>query len=165
MEQRRNAYLRANGFTVDAYDAPWTPVVILGLRLGVPNTPRHRWAIRLHDLHHLATGYGTDPSGEAEISAWELRRGIRSLGVYVGAIVLSLALLGLVIAPQRTWRAWRTSGRGGCSLFNQRDEPAYESLLRLDVGALRTRLGLPAQGLADCVRGERSSPRLPARQT
>jgi hypothetical protein len=153
VEQGRDAYLHENGFTLEAYEAAWTPASFLGLRFAVPNTSRHRWAIRLHDLHHVATGYGTDPAGEAEISAWELRRGIRSLGLYVGTIVLGLALLGLVIAPRRTLRAWRASGPAGRTLFNQRDEVAYESLLRRPVGELRTLLGVPRLGLAECPGG------------
>ena len=46
-------------------------------------------AVRWHDLHHVATRFGTDNVGEGEISAWELRRGLRGLGPYVGAIVLA----------------------------------------------------------------------------
>lgn len=89
VEQGLNAYLEENGFTVKAYDAPRTPASFLGLRFSVPNTPRHRWAIMLHDLHHVATGYGTDPAGEGQISAWECRRGLRPLGLYVGSIGVS----------------------------------------------------------------------------
>lgn len=142
----RDAYLRENGFTVEAYAAPRTDASLFGVRFSVPNTPHHQWAIRLHDLHHVATGYGTDHTGEAEISAWELRHGLRALGPYVGAIVLGGALLGLLVAPVRTLRAWRaSSGRG--SLF-QRDDLDYESLLALSVGELRAILDVPAGGIA-----------------
>ena len=59
------------------------------------------------------TGYGTDLYGEIEVSAWECRRGLRSLGLYVASLVAGFALLGFLIAPRRTWRAWtRGSGRG-----------------------------------------------------
>ena len=87
-----------------------------------------------------ATGYGTDLRGEGEISAWELRRGIRPLGFYVGSIVLSGALLGLLIAPVRTIRAWRRSGRTP-SLFGMHDR-SYDELLTLTVGELRELLAI-----------------------
>ena len=71
-----DAYLEENGFTPEEYDAPRTPASFLRIRFSVPNPPRHRWAIMLHDLHHVATGFGTDPAGEGQISAWEFRRGV-----------------------------------------------------------------------------------------
>jgi hypothetical protein len=143
----RDAYLAENGFTLEGYTAPRTEASILRFRFSVPNTPRHQWAIRLHDLHHIATGYGTDHAGEAEISAWEARHGLRALGLYVGAIVVSGALLGLLIAPQRTLRAWR-AGRAPGSLF-QRHDLDYEALLGMSIGELRAVLALPPDGLAE----------------
>jgi hypothetical protein len=145
----RDAYLLENGFTVEAYDAKWTDASVLGIRIAVPNTPTHRWAIMRHDLHHGATGYGTDLAGEGEISAWELRRGLRGLGLYVGSLVLTGTLAGLLVAPRRTIRAFRAAGAGR-SLF--RREESYDDLLAFDVAALRAYLGVPAEGLA-AVRG------------
>lgn len=148
--QARDAYLAENGFTLESYDDAWTPVVLLGLRLGVPNTRHHRWAIMLHDLHHVATGFGTDLRGEAEVSAWELRRGLRGLGLYVGAIVTSGAVLGGLYAPRHVARAWRASSRG-TSLFG-RSEP-YDAWLAMTVGELRDTLRIPRGGLAASPRG------------
>ena len=113
MRDGRTPYLAENGFTVDAYDSKWTDASFFGIRFRVPNTARHRQAIMMHDLHHVATGYGTDLVGEAEISAWEVRRGLRGVGAYVGAIVIAGATAGLVFAPRRTLRAWRASRPGG----------------------------------------------------
>src|SRR5437660_355076 len=64
----RDAYLAENGFSVAEYDDKWTKASFFGIPLRVPNTARHRWAIMLHDLHHVATGYGTSFDGEGEIS-------------------------------------------------------------------------------------------------
>lgn len=144
----RDAYLAENGFTVEGYDAKWTDASAFGLRFRVPNTSRHAWAIRLHDLHHVATGFGTDLAGEGEISAWELRRGLRGLGPYVAAIVLTGAAGGLLLHPLRTLRAWRAAAaaprddagaRPGC-LFQTRRP--YDELLAMSVGELRRELGL-----------------------
>ena len=73
VERGRDAYLAENGFSVETYTAKYTPASFLGIPLNVPNTKRHQWAIKLHDLHHVATGYGTDMAGEAEI--WPGKRG------------------------------------------------------------------------------------------
>ena len=149
VEQARDAYLLENGFTVEAYDAKYTEASFLGIKLRVPNTRHHAWAIQRHDLHHVATGYGTDLVGEGEISAWELARGLRGLGAYVGSIVLAGAAAGLLFAPRRTLRAWRASRRAGCpdSLF-QSQRP-YPDLLAMSVGDLRRELGVPQGGTAE----------------
>ena len=143
----RDAYLAENRFTVAAYDEPTTEANFFGLRVRVPNTPRHRRALRVHDLHHVVTGYGTDLIGEGEISAWELRRGLRPCGAYVASIVTAGAAFGFLIAPRRIIRAFQRAA-GKRSLFHLKEED-YEGLLDLSIGALRVELGVPAEGLAN----------------
>jgi hypothetical protein len=145
VRQGRDAYLAENGFTIGAYDAPKTDAAVLGVRIQVPNTARHRWAIMLHDLHHVATGYGTDMAGEAEISAWEARRGLGGVGAYVAAIIVSGALSGVLVAPRRTARAWSLPVTTR-SLFVENID--YPALLELTIGELRERLGVPQTGLS-----------------
>ena len=145
----RDAYLAENGFTVAAYDDPWTKASFFAIDLSIPNTKRHRWGIMLHDLHHVATGFGTDLVGEGEISAWEVGAGLRGLGPYVGSIVLGGTLLGLALAPGRAWRAWR-SGRRARALWTV--TPNYEDLLSKSVRELRAFIGVPEHGLAEVPR-------------
>ena len=147
-----DAYLTENGFTEAAYEADWTQASFLGVRFAVPNTRRHRWAIRLHDLHHVATGYGSDLAGEGEISAWEVHDA-RALGPYVGTIVVSGLVAGMMLAPRRTLAALRI-GRAHRRLFALASESAqYESLLSMTVGELRELLGMRHTGLAERPRG------------
>ena len=146
VRQARDAYLAENGFTVGAYDLPTTDVKLWKLTFRFPNTARHRWALKRHDLHHVATGYGTDLRGEYEISAWEARLGLRHLGLYVGSIVATGALGGVLLCPRRFLAAWRAGGRSHTSLFTPAHD--YDELLDLTVGELRQRLGLPREGLA-----------------
>jgi hypothetical protein len=148
VRRARDAYLEENGFTVAAYFEPWTDATVFGIPIKVPNTLRHRWAIMLHDLHHVATGYGTDMIGEGEVSVWETRRGLRSLGLYVGSIVAIGFIGGVLLAPRRGLAAWRASAGGCTSLFATGNATAdYEALLELTVGELRARLGVPLDGL------------------
>lgn len=150
VRQARDVYLAENGFTVEAYDRPTTSGSFLGVKLAVPNPPSHRRAIRLHDLHHVATGFGTDHAGEAEIAIWQARRGLRAAGMYVMTIVMANALLGVVLAPHRTMAALRAPGPRG-SLFDMAVD--YDAPLERTVGELREMLGIPPHGLATIPRG------------
>ena len=148
VKQGRDAYLAENGFTVEGYDDKWTQASFFGLKFKVPNTAAHRRAIMWHDLHHVATAYGTDLPGEAEVSAWELRRGLKGLDLYVGSIVCGGVIMGLLIAPRRTLQAFQAAGaQPGRNLFAY-DLSEYEALLALNVASLREKLGVPNAGLA-----------------
>ncbi len=136
-------YLTENGFTTAGYVSPRSSGSLLGLEFSVPNPPSHQTALRLHDLHHVATGFGTDHAGEAEISVWQARLGLHAAGPYVAAIVLANVLMGLLTAPRRTLTALRLPSVGR-SLFNVAVD--YEQLLQLTLGELRDLLGLPSQG-------------------
>jgi hypothetical protein len=146
VRRARDTYLAENGFTVEAYDLPKTDASFLGVRFSVPNTPKHRWGIMLHDLHHVATGFGTDIRGEGEISAWEMP-GVRALGPYVGGIVGSGAIMGFLFAPRRALAAWRARRTTLFDLAGPSGIP-YESLLDMTIGELRALLGVPREGLA-----------------
>ncbi len=149
VSEGRDHYLDENGFTLAGYDEKWTQASFFGLNFSMPNTKHHRWAIMRHDLHHVATGYGTDLVGEAEISAWELRKGFRGMGLYVSAIIVTGALFGLVIAPRRTIAAFRAS-QSTPSLFQS--SLSYESLLAMNVGELRETLGISPKGTTEIPR-------------
>lgn len=156
-------YLEENGFTEEGYEAPWTDASFFGIPLKVPNTAKHKRAIRRHDLHHVATGFGTDLRGEAEISAWEIARGLDGIGLYVTGIVWSITLFGVFAWPRNVLAAFKRGGgrpssflRGRGSLFQIDD---YDGLLDLTIGELRARLEIPREGLA----GRRAlHPRAPA---
>jgi hypothetical protein len=140
------AYHAENGFSADEYDHAMTKASVFGIKFSVPNTPAHARALRYHDLHHVVTGYGTDLTGEGEISAYELRGGLLSSGLYVSSIIVSAAAFAFVASPRRVWRAFKAS-RGTRDLWDL--DVQYESLLDLTVGDLRERCGVPRAGLAD----------------
>jgi hypothetical protein len=142
VREAREQYFRENGLSEAGYVARWVKLQVGPLRLYIPNSAARRRAIPLHDLHHVATGYATSWTGEAEIAAWELGGGC---GRYLAAWGLNLgaAAIGLFIAPRLTARAFRR-GRASRTLYREswRDE-----LLDLRVEELRARLGLAAGGL------------------
>lgn len=159
VREARDAYLAENGFTVEAYDAPFTDAVVLGVTFKVPNTPAHRNALIWHDLHHALTGYGTDPAGEGEISAWEARRGLRPIGFYTGFIVLTGVAMGCLVAPRRTLKAFLASrdARASTTLFHETRD--YEEVLAMKLGDLRDELGIPREGLSQTRRLHHGAPR------
>jgi hypothetical protein len=135
----RDRYLADNSFTLDGYRAPSYGLALGRRTIRLPNPGLLPW----HDLHHVATGYGTGLIGEAEISAFELRAGCRGLLVFI--LCLGAIGLGMLIAPRRIIRAWRLA-RGKRTLY--RTAIAYDELLEMKVVELRQHLGIPAEGLA-----------------
>ena len=136
----RATYYQVNGFGDDGGDAlEWVPLKIWKLTLKIPNTDGRRRAVRLHDLHHVLTGYATDLAGESEIAAWELASGCRRMPA---AFVLNLFALaiGILIAPVRLARAW-ARGRHTQNLYT---EDGVDHLLPREVTEVRARLRLDA---------------------
>ena len=139
--EARDRFLSSNGFRVEDYSAPTYALRIWGLSLRLPNTEAHRWATPLHDLHHILTGYGTDWTGEAEVAAWELRAGCRTLDVY--CLDIAGVIIGLFKSPARVWGAFARA-KGQRTLY--RDPVPRESALRMTVGEVRARLGISPCG-------------------
>ena len=140
-------YLGENGFDRADYTAPTVEVEAFGRSFRLRNRPNRQWAIPLHDLHHVATGYGTDLIGEAEIGVWELRGGCRRPVVY--GLNIAAVVMGLFLAPLRLWRAF-ADARGARTLYVQ--EHDYAALLALPLGELRRRLGVPPAGVVRAPR-------------
>jgi hypothetical protein len=136
VREARDRYLAANGFRLEDYESTTFTVKMLGIPLKLPSTKGRRAAVPLHDLHHVATGYATTWTGEAEIGAWELGAGCTTAVTYF--LNGSVALIGLVIAPRRTLRAFRR-GRGQTTLYRR---PASADVLSWTVEELRTHLGI-----------------------
>ena len=138
LRDARARYFEANGLGADGgYAARWVPLRAGPLRFGFPNTDARRRAVRLHDLHHVLTGYRTDWRGEFEISAWEVAGSCRG---YVAAWVLNLAGLaaGLVVYPRAIFRAF-ARGRHSRNLYAREWD---EALLEQTVGEARRALEL-----------------------
>jgi hypothetical protein len=102
-----------------------------------PNTAARVRAVRLHDLHHVATGYDTNLLGEAEIGAWEIGSSCR--GFLAGGILnLYAMMLGLWVDSGTVFRAF-VRGRHTANLYRGVWD---EALLEARVGELRERLRL-----------------------
>ncbi|MFI5317366.1 MAG: hypothetical protein ACHQ6T_16825 [Myxococcota bacterium] len=153
VREARARYFAEAGFPPDGgYAAKFVQLAKLGpIPLGFPNSDARRKAVGLHDLHHVATGYRTDWTGEAEISAWEIASGCGRLW-FAWYINLQGMILGWVVNPGRTWRAW-VRGRHSGNLYR---EGLSEGVLRETVGSLRARLALD-QPVPAATAGDRAS--------
>ncbi len=138
LDVARATYWEVNGFGTDGGDSlEWVPLKLWKLTIKIPNTEGRKKAVRIHDLHHVLTGYDTTWTGEAEIGAWELASGCLR---WPAATLLNLTILaiGIVIAPVRLARAW-ARGRQTKNLYA---EDGVEHLLPRTVTAMRGELGL-----------------------
>lgn len=134
----RATYWQVNGFGTDGGDAlEWVPLKLWKLTIKIPNTEGRKKAVRIHDLHHVLTGYDTTWTGEAEIGAWELASGCLQSPAAT-FLNLSILAIGFVISPLRVARAW-ARGRQTKNLYA---ENGVEHLLPRTVGTMRTNLGL-----------------------
>jgi len=141
IREARAAFFAENGFGADGgYDDAWQEALFGPLPYRVPNPPARGAALRVHDLHHVATGYSTDWRGEAEISAWELGSGIGPVSYAWITIIFGL-FTGLVAHPGPTFRAF-VRGRRGLNLFAHPFDAAW---LDMSVGALQRYLRVSAE--------------------
>lgn len=93
----------------------------------IPNPPSRVHALKLHDVHHMVTGYGTHWVGEYQISGWEVGAGLHRNPV-AWTFCLMGHTAGLVICPRKTVRAF-ARGRRGRTLFGQDPQAVFDSTL------------------------------------
>jgi len=140
----RALYFETNGFGADGgYGDRWVPVKVGPAEFLIRNTASRVRSVRLHDLHHIATGYPTTLEGEALIGAWELGSNCRD---HLAAWFLNASAFafGVVLAPRQLWRAF-VRGRRSRNLYRGEWD---EALLDRTVGDLRRELGVDGPHLA-----------------
>jgi len=120
VREARQRFFQMNGFGLDGgYDDEWAEAEFGPVVYRVPNIRSRARALRIHDLHHLATGYATDWRGEAEISAWELGSGW-GRHPYAWIIALFGFMTGLLTQPRLTFAAF-FRGRNSSNLYGRND--------------------------------------------
>ena len=151
LREARSRYFEENALGVDGgYASRWVKLQVGPIKFGFPNLAARVRAVRVHDLHHLLTGYETDWKGEFEISAWEVAGSCRG---YFAAWVLNIAGIagGLFTYPRAVFRAF-ARGRHSRNLYGQ---AWSEATLERKVGPVRRDLGLDqppaAPTLSDCA--------------
>ena len=151
VEDARSRYFAANGFD-GSYGERWVKLKAGPITFAFPNAAGRVRAVKLHDLHHVVTGYDTTWTGESEIGAWELASGCAGF-CWAWYLNLSALAIGLTIAPRAAFRAF-VRGRHTRNLYRQEGE-VRDATLRGSVGDLRRALALdrrpPPARLADAA--------------
>ena len=137
VREARAQYFAANGFDERGYADRWVRLQAGPIPLFIPNTRSRVRAVRVHDVHHVVTGYATTFAGEAEIGAWEIASGCADHGA---AWVLNLLAMpiGLVRVPRATFRAF-VRGRHTQNLYRRSiddtvlDRPVADLIRDLDL--------------------------------
>lgn len=146
VREARAIYYRANGFPPDGGDSERFVKLPVGpFRLWLPNLAPRRRAVKLHDLHHVVTGYPTHWRGEFAISGYEVGGGC---GRYWMAWLINAGGVGagLMADAAAVFRAY-ARGRASGTLYHHVDngpgfDAAYDKLLDEPLGAVRARLRL-----------------------
>jgi len=133
--EARARYFAANRLGEGGYDARWVKLMAGPVPFFLPNTRQRVRSVRLHDIHHVLTGYETTWTGEGEISAWEIGSGCADHWAAWGLNLSGMAI-GLFIAPRATYEAF-IRGRHSANLYSGEFDPA---LLSETVAGLRARL-------------------------
>jgi hypothetical protein len=115
LREARQEYFARSGFDEQTYTSKWARFQIGPIPLLIPNFAARRRAVRLHDLHHVLTGYETTWLGEAEVSAWEAGSGGAPY-LTVWMLMTFAMMIGVFIDRGAVCRAYRR-GRGSHNLF------------------------------------------------
>lgn len=138
MAEARQRYFASNGFD-GSYSDRWVKLNAGPIAVYFPNAPGRVRAVKVHDLHHVVTGYQTTWTGEAEIGAWEIASGCGRF-FWAWALNVSAFAVGVVIAPRAVFRAF-VLGRHTRNLYHIASE-SRDALLARSVGDVRRDLGL-----------------------
>jgi hypothetical protein len=150
MGDARRRYFDDNGFD-GSYSERWVKLKAGPIPLYFPNAEGRRRAVKLHDLHHIVTGYQTTWTGESEIGAWEIASGCGRFA-WAWGLNLSALAIGLFVAPRAAFKAF-VRGRHTANLY--RHAEFRDAILGRSVGDMRSDLRLdqpaPPAGISDMV--------------
>ncbi|HMW39988.1 MAG: hypothetical protein K1X68_09265 [Saprospiraceae bacterium] len=119
------------------YKDTFFKIRLAGVNIPIPNIQSRVTVARLHDIHHLLTGYQANWKGEAEIGAWELRTGCRNLWV-AWLLNAGAVMVGLLLYPRAVYSAWKNAANARTNMYYF--EESYDKLLEMDLGSLRNRI-------------------------
>jgi ubiquinone biosynthesis protein Coq4 len=106
LREARQHYFARSGFNEKTYASNWARFQVGPIPLWIPNFASRRRAVRLHDLHHVLTGYETTWLGEAEVSAWEASSGGAPYWTIWMLMIFAMAI-GVCIDRAAVCRAYR----------------------------------------------------------
>lgn len=120
------------------YEQKWFCIKFGPVSLWLPNISARVDAAKIHDVHHLLTGYPASLRGEAEIGAWEIAAGC---GRYWVAWLLNLGAFayGIIFFPKALFAAFMRGRKSHTSLYRSADSAL--NLMEQNLGTLREKVG------------------------
>lgn len=140
LREARARYFARSGFNDATYTERFVHLPAGPFTIVLPNLAARRRAVRIHDLNHILTGYGTAWDGEGAISAFELGMGMGPswMGWMINA---GGTALGLLRWPASTLAAF-ARGRATSASTYRLIHPWDDRVLDERVGTVRAQLGL-----------------------
>ncbi len=135
-------YFSRYHFANGGYDLKWFKIKVGPVYIPFPNTKARIEAVKIHDIHHVLTGYEAILKGEAEIGAWEFASGC---GRYYMAWILNAGsfFYGMFLFPKALLRAFLRARLIKSNLYYN---TVYDNeLLNKTVGELKGKLELENQ--------------------
>ena len=137
LREARQEYFDRSGFNEQSYTSKWARFQLGPIPLLIPNFSTRRRAVRLHDLHHVLTGYETTWLGEAEVSAWEAGSGGAPY-LTVWMLMTFAMVIGVFIDKDAVCRAYRR----GCGSRNLFFKDFDDRMLDISLREMRRTLGI-----------------------
>jgi hypothetical protein len=127
-------YFEFYGFNNGGYDDKWFKIKLsAAIAIPLPNVKARVEAVKLHDIHHIVTGYPATLKGEALIGAWELASGCGRF--YIGWLLdFGAFLYGIWFWPREMRQAFM-SGLKSHNLYHGTEYD--DNLLSATVGDVR----------------------------
>jgi hypothetical protein len=132
-----NIYFSQYHFKDGGYNLKFFKIKLGKIFIPVPNIPARVRAVKIHDIHHLLTGYKANYQGEAEIGGWEIASGC---GKYYVAWILNFGsfLIGMLFYPRQLLHAFLRGRKCKTNLYRETDY--NETLLNKTIGELKNEI-------------------------
>lgn len=138
VRQAIDQFFERFGFSSDAYTAKWFAIRVGHFSVYLPNIPNRVKVARMHDIHHVLTGYPANWRGEAEIGAWEIATGCRT-SLVAWFLNGGAVAVGLFLWPGAVVRAFRRGWHSRTNLYHDFD---YETLMGKTLKDAKEMIGL-----------------------
>jgi hypothetical protein len=135
-------YFSKYHFADGGYNLKWFKIKLGPFYFPFPNTTSRIAAVKLHDIHHLLTGYTALLKGETEIGAWEIASGC---GPYKIAWLLNFGsfFYGIFLYPKSLYHAFMRGRRATTNLYYS--SLYNDALLSTTVFELKQQLGIDSK--------------------
>ena len=122
-------------FADGGYNLKWFHIKVGFINIPLPNTKSRVEVAKIHDIHHILTGYEATLRGEAEIAGWEIASGCDHYGV-AWFFNLGSFFYGMFFFPKSLFNAFLRGCKVKTNYYHL--HYPYPQMLSKTVGEMRT---------------------------